>query len=122
VCQERLNDWYETSDSMWPKERLYEQILICISFDQIKRYQIQIIKGLVKEVKSTSEKQVESYFILPILLHPQSKGTVKLQSKDPFDPPLIDPKYLTHPQDIKTFLRGIFFFSQVHTKYSVTST
>ena len=56
---------------------------------------------------SVSKKSVESYFLLPILLHPKSKGTVRLQSTDPFDPPLIDPQYLEHPDDVKTFLKGM---------------
>lgn len=29
----------------------------------------------------------------------QSSGTVTLRSKDPKDPPLIDPKFLSHPFD-----------------------
>jgi choline dehydrogenase-like flavoprotein len=33
-------------------------------------------------------------------LRPQSRGTVTLASADPRDPPLIDPNYLSHPDDI----------------------
>uniref|UniRef100_K1RLQ5 L-sorbose 1-dehydrogenase n=1 Tax=Magallana gigas TaxID=29159 RepID=K1RLQ5_MAGGI len=38
---------------------------------------------------------------------PKSRGTIRLQSTDPFDPPLIDPNYLDHPDDITNFLKGI---------------
>ena len=33
----------------------------------------------------------------PILLKPQSRGTITLRSADPKDKPLIDPRYLTDP-------------------------
>lgn len=45
--------------------------------------------------------------ILPVLLHPQSRGTVRLRSKNPDDSPIIDPQYLSHPYDVKTLIRGI---------------
>ena len=34
-----------------------------------------------------------------MLLRPESVGYIKLNSADPFDMPIIDPKYLSHPKD-----------------------
>lgn len=45
--------------------------------------------------------------LLPVLLHPRSRGTVKLKSKNPNDKPLIDPQYLSHPDDVKNLIKGI---------------
>lgn len=45
--------------------------------------------------------------ILPIVLHPKSKGTVRLSSNNPLDLPLIDPKYFSNDEDVETILRGI---------------
>ncbi|GBN27217.1 hypothetical protein AVEN_136099-1, partial [Araneus ventricosus] len=39
------------------------------------------------------------------LLHPKSRGTVRLQSTNPYDPPLIDPNYLDDPSDIEAIVR-----------------
>lgn len=39
--------------------------------------------------------------------NPQSHGTVTLQSKDPKDKPLFDPKILTHPFDRRVIIEGI---------------
>ena len=42
----------------------------------------------------------DAFSMFPVLLHPKSRGVIKLKSRDPYDHPLIDPKYLTHPDDI----------------------
>lgn len=38
---------------------------------------------------------------------PWSRGTVRLRSADPADPPLIDPRYLSDPRDLTTMTNGI---------------
>ncbi|KAH9897472.1 hypothetical protein F4778DRAFT_236429 [Xylariomycetidae sp. FL2044] len=45
------------------------------------------------------EPDEEIFSAMCILMNPQSRGTVTLQSADPRDAPLIDPKFLTHPFD-----------------------
>lgn len=42
----------------------------------------------------------DSFSMYPVLLRPKSRGFVKLRTTNPYDPPLIDPRYLTHPDDI----------------------
>ncbi len=44
---------------------------------------------------------------LPILVQPLSRGTVKLRSADPTDPPVIDPHYLENPADVQTLVDAI---------------
>ena len=41
----------------------------------------------------------DSFAYYPVLLRPESVGYIKLNSADPFDMPIIDPKYLSHPKD-----------------------
>jgi choline dehydrogenase-like flavoprotein len=41
---------------------------------------------------------------LSVLLHPKSRGHVSLRSPDPFDRPLIEPNYLSHPDDVATLV------------------
>ena len=45
---------------------------------------------------------------LPTLLHPKSVGRISLRSRDPLDPPQIDPNYLDHSDDIEHLLYGLF--------------
>lgn len=47
------------------------------------------------------------------LTHPRARGTIRLHSKDPFDYPLIDPKYFTDPQDVKDLIGGIRVWEQM---------
>ncbi|XP_078322720.1 L-sorbose 1-dehydrogenase-like [Crassostrea virginica] len=67
----------------------------------------KIIEERIKLYKQTIENDEGGFFTVNILLHPKSRGTIRLQSTDPFDPPLIDPNYLDHPDDVKDFLKGI---------------
>ena len=43
---------------------------------------------------------------LTTLLHPRSVGQIRLKSKDPLDPPVIDPNYLDDPEDVEHLLYG----------------
>lgn len=45
--------------------------------------------------------------ILPVLLHPKSRGNVRLASNNSKDAPIIEPNYLTQDDDIKKLITGI---------------
>lgn len=48
-----------------------------------------------------------SLTLMPTTIYPQSRGTVRLASTDPFAPPLIDPNYLAEPRDLATLMAGM---------------
>jgi len=48
----------------------------------------------------------EGLTIFPVLLHPRSRGTVRLRSSDPDEPPLINPNYLSEDVDVKILAEG----------------
>ncbi|XP_050346515.1 alcohol dehydrogenase [acceptor]-like [Nymphalis io] len=50
---------------------------------------------------------------LALLLHPKSKGEVRIQSKNPTVPPLIDPKYLSHQDDLNTITHGVLMIRKL---------
>src|ERR1700683_4060315 len=43
----------------------------------------------------------------PILLRPLSLGTVSIPSASPFDKAVVDPNYLSNPNDLKILIRGV---------------
>ncbi len=54
----------------------------------------------------TDEKRV-AYSFGPVLVRPESRGTIRLRSNDPFAPPLIDPNYLDDERDVRALLAGL---------------
>ncbi|XP_050316274.1 glucose dehydrogenase [FAD, quinone]-like isoform X2 [Anthonomus grandis grandis] len=67
------------------------------------------LRRLVDQLWSTYFSKItkKTMTILPVLLHPKSKGSVRLASKDFKDLPLIDPQYLSDPRDVEVLLNGI---------------
>jgi len=47
------------------------------------------------------------YSFGPVLVHPESRGTIRLASGDPFKSPLIDPNYLSTERDVRALLYGV---------------
>ncbi|XP_003745578.1 glucose dehydrogenase [FAD, quinone] [Galendromus occidentalis] len=45
--------------------------------------------------------------LYPVMLRPKSVGYIKLRSRSPYEHPLIDPKYLTAPEDILSMVEAI---------------
>jgi hypothetical protein len=42
-----------------------------------------------------------------LVMNPQSRGSVTLQSQYPLDKPLVDPGYLTHPYDMHSMMAAV---------------
>jgi len=54
-----------------------------------------------------SRPKGHGFTLVSILLRPQSRGSLKLRSRDPFEPPLIQPNYLDSPDDLQVLIEGI---------------
>ncbi|KAK9497726.1 hypothetical protein O3M35_004394 [Rhynocoris fuscipes] len=55
--------------------------------------------------KEINDKDV--FGIFPMIMRPKSRGTIRLRSKDPLQPPLIYHGYLSHPDDVKVLREGV---------------
>ncbi len=88
-----------------PKE-LYKA---CMDIELMKNY---FAEGTFDEDK---EKMVGSSFF-PGLLHPKSSGSLYLNKSGNtvFNPPIIDPKYLSHPDDLEVLLKGIRIIEKMY--------
>jgi choline dehydrogenase len=47
------------------------------------------------------------------LLRPKARGSVRLASADPTAPPLIDPNYLGHPDDLRLSIEGLKYSREI---------
>ncbi len=45
--------------------------------------------------------------------HPKSRGTVRLRSDDPFDPPIIQPNYLSAAEDVEELIDGCMMLRRI---------
>ena len=54
-----------------------------------------------------NHNSIHAASILPVVLRPKSRGEVTLQSSNPWTPANINPRYLTHPDDMETLVQGI---------------
>ena len=47
------------------------------------------------------------------VMHPLSRGTCHINSADPFEPPLIDPRWLTNPVDRQVLVEALLFNREI---------
>jgi len=49
----------------------------------------------------------DTWSVIPMLLRPKSRGSVKLRSSNPYDKPIFNAGYFTHPEDIQVLVEGV---------------
>lgn len=58
----------------------------------------------------------DAFSIVPILLHPKSRGRVKLRSANPLYWPILEANYYDDEDDLETMIRGIKKVRKSHGK------
>ena len=54
-----------------------------------------------------------AYVLVPCLLRPRSRGSVRLTSANPLTPALIDPNYLSEPHDLNLLAEGVALAQEI---------
>lgn len=65
------------------------------------------VQGVTKELYEqvyVPNQAYDTFSMYPVLLRPKSRGYIRLRSSNPNDPPIINPRYLTHPDDIHSMV------------------
>ncbi|XP_070165930.1 glucose dehydrogenase [FAD, quinone]-like [Polyergus mexicanus] len=72
----------------------------------VVRKALRISDNVYNTVFKPIENQ-EAWSIWPIIQYPKSVGRVTLKSKNPFEPPNMNPNFLSHPDDTEIILEGV---------------
>ncbi|XP_068230866.1 glucose dehydrogenase [FAD, quinone]-like [Palaemon carinicauda] len=95
------------ADPLWPDIQMFFNALLPTSdfgilypslYNLERKSFLNYLNGLIGQ---------EGYSIRPVLVRPKSRGTIQLRSNNPRDSPLIDPNYLSHPDDVRTLVEGV---------------
>lgn len=71
--------------------------------------QVRKILGFTDEVYNTVFRPItnrDAWTIIPVLLRPKSRGTVRLKNSNPFHSPIINANYFSDPMDIAVLVEG----------------
>lgn len=76
--------------------------------DEARRPDIQFHVATLSADMAGGKVHPYSGFTLSVCqLRPQSRGTIRIRSSDPLEPPEIHPNYLAHEQDRRTIVAGV---------------
>lgn len=84
----------------WPDFQIHMLTGSLISDDGQTFRRVQGVTQELYEQVYVPYQAYDTFSMYPVLLRPKSRGFIKLRSSNPHDPPIIDPRYLTHPDDI----------------------
>lgn len=97
----------ETVDEVLPgKQNLSESALFTSSQPGMVAPDLQLAFVHVPIDIIVGQSHPNAITIIPGVVRPQSRGTVRLASADPSDPPLVDPAYLTDRSDVDRMVAG----------------
>ncbi|OQR76668.1 glucose dehydrogenase-like [Tropilaelaps mercedesae] len=102
-----INTKYANAAKDWPDFELHFASGSPVSDGgQTLRYAHGLQEHVWKNVYSGHNYE-DSISIYPVMLRPKSVGWLKLASASPYDHPIINPKYLHHPEDILAMVAAI---------------
>ena len=91
----------------WPDIQMY--FLGMSTYSQEHKDLSWIFKFEEKYFKSILDpvQGLNTFAIGPTLVRPKSVGEIRLRDDNPSSPPVIDPRYLEHPDDVKALQEGL---------------
>jgi choline dehydrogenase len=116
----KTRDTYDTANKLWSLYRYWQHkkgpgtspiaesggFLSTQSGLSAPDIQLHFLPVLVVDHGRTKMKQ-NGYSLHVCTLRPESKGTIRLKSKDPNEHPLIDANYLAERKDLDTLIKGV---------------
>lgn len=98
---------YVNKSDDWPD---YEIHLLSGSLSSDTGMIFKRTQGVLDEVYDKVYRPFENrdtFSLYPTMLRPKSRGFIKLRTTNPYDHPIIDPKYMTHPDDVFSMVEAM---------------
>ena len=86
---------------------VYEAAAFLRTLPTLDRPDMQLVFMPVHRDATRRVPKLHGFGLVSVVLQPASRGTVRLQGTDPALAPLIDPAFLSAPEDMQTLLRGM---------------
>nr|XP_045621682.1 glucose dehydrogenase [FAD, quinone]-like isoform X3 [Procambarus clarkii] len=112
VNAELVNAWVKVGDEGEPDQPDIQLFLSSVATTADSGALYPSVWGLDREKFKEYFESIygkAAFNMRPTLVHPKSRGTVTLRSRDPREPPNIDPNFLSHPHDVAMLVKGINF-------------
>ena len=82
------------------------QNVISETYERVMNYNPNIMKEFLKPIIKDGNGEKDANSIYMTLQRPKSVGEITLANRNPFSHPLIQPNYLTHPDDVIALVEG----------------
>ncbi len=100
-------DWFAKREGQLTSNFAESHAFIKLFSDsKVPDVQLEFVIGLVDD-HSRKLHLGHGYSIHCSIMHPKSRGTIRLADANPLSAPLIDPNYLSHPDDLNVMLAGL---------------
>ena len=100
-------DWFAKREGQLTSNFAESHAFIKLFSDsKVPDVQLEFVIGLVDN-HSRKLHLGHGYSIHCSIMHPKSRGTIRLADANPLSVPLIDPNYLSHPDDLNVLLAGL---------------
>lgn len=96
-----------TSEGAWPTVELF-QTGGPLYGDGIQKDNFNLRPSFFNKVYGAAlRNKQDAFHVWPMILRPKSRGRISLRTANPFEHPIIDTNYFSHPDDIKVGVKGI---------------
>lgn len=102
-----VNSKYADPSGLWPDIQFHFGPSSINSDGGMNIKRITNLKDSVYETVYKPLGSAETWTILPLLLRPKSTGWVRLQSRNPFVQPSLEPNYFAYKEDVAVLTEGI---------------
>ncbi|XP_034936851.1 glucose dehydrogenase [FAD, quinone] [Chelonus insularis] len=101
-----VNTIYANESGLYPDIQLH---MAPASLSSDAGVQVRKVLSITDQVYDTVYRPItnrDAWTIMPLLLRPKSRGTIRLKNSNPFASPVINANYFDHPEDIARLVEG----------------